>query len=242
MLMPDFTSISVSILAFTVSIVSLMLFLAENKRSKENIQKKAEEALSKAQSQSNQILSDATRKAQTMLGQAEAEEIKLVQGGKQLSQQFEQAAEQQFKETTSSSQQEFQKELQAFGTQIQQSQSEYLNYLSHLKTQMDQAHEDSLQLVKEQVNGLFEKFEQNLSDFLTQTEQKTIYSIDLELRATRELINTYKQQQLKIIDENAVAILERTLTLVLSKKLTLSDQVDLVNEALEKAKVEKFIV
>lgn len=240
--MPDFTSISVSILAFTVSIVSLMLFLAENKRSKENAQKKADEALARAQAESDRLIVEAARKAQVIIGQAESEELKLVEGGKTLTQQFEKAAEKKFSDASSVAQQEFQKELQQFKAQIQQTQTEYLNYLALLKQQLNQHHEDSLQLIKGQVNGLFERFEQNLSDFLTQTEQKTIYSIDLELRATRELINTYKQQQLKIIDENAVAILERTLTLVLNKKLTLNDQADLVNEALEKAKVEKFIV
>src|SRR5579872_1795988 len=96
MLMPDLTSISVSILAFTVSIVSLMLFLAENKRSRENIQKKAEEALNQAQTQGTQIVSNAAKKAQTIIGQAEAEELRIVQGSKDLNQQFEQAAEKQF--------------------------------------------------------------------------------------------------------------------------------------------------
>ena len=44
-----------------------------------------------------------------------------------------------------------------------------------------------------------------------------------------------------LLNNNIVAMLEKTLSLVISKKLTLKDQVDLVYEALEEAKIERFI-
>ena len=62
------------------------------------------------------------------------------------------------------------------------------------------------------------------------------------MQAARNLIDTYKRQQLNLIDEHIIAVLERTLSIVLAKKLSLEDQVDLINEALEKAKTEKFII
>lgn len=74
------------------------------------------------------------------------------------------------------------------------------------------------------------------------SQQRSVQSIELELKAARQLIETYKQQQLKVIDENVIAMLEKTLSLVLTKKISLQDQVELVYEALEKAKAEKFIV
>ena len=77
---------------------------------------------------------------------------------------------------------------------------------------------------------------------MVQTESKTATSIELELKASRELIETYKTQQLKLIDENIVAMIEQTINIVLGKKLSLKDQLDLIYEALEKAKIEKFIV
>jgi len=81
-----------------------------------------------------------------------------------------------------------------------------------------------------------------LSDFMVQTAQQTTSSIELELKSTRQLIDTYKSEQLKLIDENIVAMMEKTLSIVLAKKLSLKDQLELVYEALEKAKVEKFVV
>ena len=77
---------------------------------------------------------------------------------------------------------------------------------------------------------------------MIQTEQKTTTSIELELKSTQELIETYKNAQLKLIDENIVAMMEQTLNIVLGKKLTLKDQLELVYEALERAKIDKFIV
>ena len=107
---------------------------------------------------------------------------------------------------------------------------------------LNSTREKANQVLTQKTQTVFERFEQNLSDFLIQTQQKSTYTIDLEMQAARNLIDTYKRQQLNLIDEHIIAVLERTLSLVLAKKLSLEDQVDLVNEALEKAKAEKFII
>lgn len=93
-----------------------------------------------------------------------------------------------------------------------------------------------------ETNDLFEKFEENLSNYLTQTQSQSTKAIELELKAARSLIDSYKSGQLRVIDENIVAILEKTLSIILAKKLSLADQMDLVYKALEKAKAEKFFV
>jgi hypothetical protein len=95
---------------------------------------------------------------------------------------------------------------------------------------------------KNKINDFLEKFEANMSQFLITTQQNTLDSINLELKSARSLIDSYKSQQLSIIEENIVAVLERTLSIVLARKLSLQDQMDLVYEALEKAKQEKFLV
>lgn len=239
--MPDLTTIAVSILSLSVSITSFMLFLVEHRKSKESLEKQAQQALFEAQGQSQEIVDQAVKKAQTILGQAEAEELRLVHEGQGLTQKFEQAAEKQLQDNTADARQQLNQQFQAIILKSQQAQQEYLTFLSQLRSQLDQTHQASLKIVEQQINSLFDKFEQNLSNFLLETQQKTIYSIDLELKATRELINTYKQQQLKLIDDNVVAILERTLSLVLAKKLDIQAHSELITEALEKAKIEKFI-
>ncbi len=116
----------------------------------------------------------------------------------------------------------------------------YEQFLKELQQRSLTSQSQIEELLKNRINSILFNLEQNLSGFLTSSEQKSIEAINLELKSARNLIDTYKNQQLQIIDENIVAVLERTLSLVMRNKLTLKDQMDLVYEALEKAKVEKF--
>lgn len=115
-------------------------------------------------------------------------------------------------------------------------------FLSDLQTKSSESEEMQRKTIEQIINQIFANLEQRLSDFLTSTEQKTTQSIELELKGARNLIESYKEQQFKLIDENIIAMMEQTLNMVLAKKLTLKDQLELVYEALERAKVDKFVV
>jgi len=132
--------------------------------------------------------------------------------------------------------------IQTSQNSISVSQDQLIKFMKDLQKRSADFEEASRSSTEAKINQIFERLESKLSDFLIQTEQKTTSSIELELKSTRQLIETYKNQQLKLIDENIIAMMEQTLTLVLAKKLSLKDQLDLVYEALAKAKVEKFIV
>ena len=119
---------------------------------------------------------------------------------------------------------------------------EFGTFLEGLRTDSQKSQAANWEGAKARVNELFESFETKLADFLLQTEQKMMLSVDLELKSARQLIDTYKVQQMNIIDENIVAMLEKTLSLVLGKNLNLRDQVDLVYESMERAKTESFLV
>lgn len=115
-------------------------------------------------------------------------------------------------------------------------------FLEELKKQAQSTQAANWEAEKFRVGELFEEFETKLADFLLQAEQKMMLSVDLELKSARQLVDTYKVQQMNVIDENIVAMLEKTLSLVLAKNLNLKDQVDLVYESLERAKTESFLV
>ena len=115
-------------------------------------------------------------------------------------------------------------------------------YLVNLQDQSEKAQAANWDGARERVNALFENFEQKMADFLLQSEQKMMLSVDLELKSARQLIDTYKVQQMNIIDENIVSMLEKTLSLVLAKNLNLKDQMELVYDSLERAKTESFLV
>jgi hypothetical protein len=124
---------------------------------------------------------------------------------------------------------------------VAQGKSEQQQTLSTLGKQTQEWQEAAEGDIKFRLNNFLENFEANMSQFFINAEQKSLESINLELKSARNLIDSYKSQQLAIIEENIVAVLERTMAIVLKEKLNLNDQVDLVYEALEKAKKEKFL-
>jgi len=117
----------------------------------------------------------------------------------------------------------------------------FTKYLEDLKKQTEKAQLIAWEGAQQRVNSLFENFENKLAEFLVSTEQKMMLSVDLELRSARQLIDTYKVQQMNMIDENIVAMLEKTLSMVLAKNLDLKNQMELVYDSLERAKAESFL-
>lgn len=118
----------------------------------------------------------------------------------------------------------------------------YSNFLATLQMKGEQTQQEVTDIIKQQTTVSLEKVEQTLADFLNQTQQQSIGTIQLEIQAARQLVDTYKRRQLATIDENIVAILENTMGQVLSKRLTLKDHIEMVYDALEKAKLERFII
>ena len=216
-----------------LALVFLFLYLKERRQNKAN--SSPFEQLSDTEEKSYNMLHHAMKSADNIIGNAELEGVKIEAEDRLASKR----AEEKFESEMSEDRAELQKEL---AIQMNQTYQEYLKFVGGLKEQNSEIQSVNQQAIQQRVNAIFDKFEQNLGTFLTSTEQKSIQSIELELRSARQLIDTYKTQQLAIIDENIISILERTLSLVLAKKIPLKDQVDLIYEALNKAKVEKFIV
>ncbi len=180
------------------------------------------------------ILQAASKKAQEIMGNAELESIKTVADSKFEVRKMEEKYQAELDKMTAA----IQANMQA---QMQQALDIYTQYLADLRVSSQQMQLLSQDFTKQKVNEIFERFEQNLSSFLTTTEQKSITAIELELKAAKGLIETYKAQQMALVDENIVSILERTLSLILAKKMSLKENMELIYEALEKAKEEKFI-
>ncbi len=213
-----------------ISAASSILYLREyNKRKK--LQIEGDKILEEFKEKGFDILHQSIKKSQDILGEAELEGVKM-------------AADTKFE--TSKLEQEYSKKLTENVNQSLQgvtaAQSQLIQFMADLQIRSQELEESSRASVEQRINQMFANLEERLSNFLISTEQKTTTSIELELKAARNLIDSYKSQQLKLIDENIIAMMEQTLSIVLTKKMSLKDQLDLIYEALEKAKVEKFIV
>lgn len=181
------------------------------------------------------LLHSAMKKAQAIVGAAELESLKIVSEGKYGVRKLEAKYEEEFAQALGKLESDF-------SENALQAEKSFIQYLADLRTHSEQTQNLLQEMSRQKTAELFERFEQNLSNFLTQTQGQSMNAVNLELQAARQLIDTYKAQQLALIDENVIAMLEKTLSLVLAKKLSLKDQMELVYESLEKAKVEKFIV
>ncbi|MBI2020460.1 hypothetical protein HYS94_03475 [Candidatus Daviesbacteria bacterium] len=205
-----------------VALLGFILYLWENN-------------LRRRQSQQGQkmleTLHNSIQKSQDIVGQAELEGVKMLSDTRFQTAKLEQQYAAKLTEVVEQSKQA-----------IAASQAQLVQFLQTLQSQSQQTQLNSQKAAEERINQMFGTLEQRLSDFLLQTSQKTTSSIELEVKSARALIESYKQQQMKLIDENIVAMMEETLNVVLGKKLSLKDQLDLVYEALEKAKVDKFII
>lgn len=183
------------------------------------------------QQKSYELIHDAIKKSQAILGSAELEGIKVAAETKFETAKLEEAYQSKLEEVLNQSQQK-----------INQAQNQLLQFMAGLQARSSDFEGASQKAIQDRINQLFEQLEERMGEFLISAEGKTTSSLELELKSTRQLIETYKQQQLKLIDENILAMMEQTLNLVLGKKLSLKDQLDLIYEALEKAKAEKFVV
>ncbi len=219
----------ISVLA-TLALAAVVLYLREyNHRRK--LESENDKFLQEIKTKGWETLNQSIKKSQAILGEAELAGIKITAGEKIERSKLEEEYSQKLSQHLNESQQA-----------IRAGQSQLLGFMQDLQKRSAEFEEAGKQAGQQRINQLFERVEARLADFLIETEQKTTSSIELELKSARQLIDTYKSTRLKLIDENIIAIIEQTLNTVLVKKLSLNDQLDLVYEALEKAKAEKFIV
>lgn len=229
--------ITISVLA-AIFLVLFVYQYMENIR----LRKRPDRLITDAQDKGYTLLSEAVKKAENIIAIAELQGLKIAASDKLSTKdardKFTKALEDVTKQSMDS--------LSEFAATSQQniikSESDFKTYLDSLSKQASSSTAQAQQQIEQKVNSLFETFEQNLSSFLTESQSQSVKAIDLEMQAARQLIQTYKQQQFKLVDENIVAMLEQTLSLVLAKKMSLKEQMDLVYESLEKAKVDKFII
>lgn len=91
------------------------------------------------------------------------------------------------------------------------------------------------------LQGLSKEGKSRLGQYVVNLENKLAEDAHQELASVQKALADYKQTRLAAVDENILAVTQRTIELVLKKKLTVADQADLVYEALEKAKEEKLV-
>lgn len=196
--------------------------------------KSPEDILGELQKESRKILQGAVKKSQTILERAEEEGLEIIDESKQASKGLSKKYEAELSSVAHTMEDELR-------SQVTKAEQEFAAYLDSLKARTDKVEERLESLIQQRIEATFTSFDAKVTELLTQTQSRSFASIEEELKNARRIIDEYKTQQMKLVDDNVIAILEKTINIVLAKKLTLRDQLDLVNEALEKAKIESSV-
>lgn len=119
-------------------------------------------------------------------------------------------------------------------------QSAYADYIKSLEERIVADLNENRTVLREKTDQLFSQSLELLQKFIGDLQSSTQTQLDAEIGNARKIVDEYRRQRLEIIDENIVAILEKTLNIALGKVLTLGEQTELVYEALERAKKENI--
>lgn len=219
-------------IAITFTIIEIKQYLEHKKLGQNGLF--GEPPLTDAQAKGYEIIHNAIKQSQEILSNAELQGIKTVADTRLHTDRLSSDYDRQFQIMVSRIENQF-------ATQAQQAEKEFIAYMADLKTRSEQTQSMIDSIIRDKFTALFGTLEQNLSSVMTQTIQHTLATIQQQLEDSRMAVDTYQKKQLDLIDQNIIDLLEKTLSVVLIKKLSLKDQLDLVYEALEKAKIEKFL-
>jgi len=188
-----------------------------------------------AEKKSNTIIHKALRQAQKILVKAELSGLSLIAREKLES-----------KRLASEYQLELRKVMEEIKLQLQKTSNDaeksYISFLKEIEDRVGRDLTKKQEVLEVKIDSFFEKTQTLLTEFVDDLHDQTQTQLDKEIGNAKKIIEEYRVQRLQIVDENIVAILEKTLNITLGKKLTLSEQTELIYEALEEAKKENFFV
>jgi len=223
----------VFVVLLTITLVVYLLSKAQRRRY-QNLSE-SEVQIIEAEQKASSIIHHAVKQAQRMIVRAELEGITLLS---------------KLKIQVTKLEEEQQKQMQAIMTDMKsrmdarslEAEKSYQSYLQSLEGKLQTDLESKQDTMKVKIDQMFNQTQGMLNTFVVELSKQTEVQIDKEIGRARGIIDDYRVKRLEVVDENIVAILERTLNITLGKKLTLADQTQLVYEALEEAKKENVFV
>jgi len=110
--------------------------------------------------------------------------------------------------------------------------------LDELQKTIDSHMKENEAVFAQKTDELVAKTQSLLDTFTTEIQAKVRGQVEAEMEAAKKEISEYRLRRMAIVDEHIIDILEQVTSKVLSKKLSVADQSDLVYKSLEEAKTE----
>lgn len=234
--MPPLTDLALALVATLLAILYLRELLLRRQLVR-NEQQEVEKARLSAQS----IIDNAVKKSQDIIAQSETSSLKILADSKQGLSKGQAIYDEELRRILQQFESGIANELTTTHDRIIKSQSAQEKFLAELDTRFENFQKTIQATLSKEAAASTESFKDNLATSLRSIEDRTTAAVEKDLADEHLAVQHFQEAQIKTVRENLVAILERTFNLVLTKKLTLKDHVDLINESFEEAKKEKFL-
>lgn len=216
-------------------IVLCVLFLFVSSRRRSNAQEEGTPPQRWADKEAMSVINRGIKRAESVLSAAESEGMEIVESTKVGMRSFEQEHNEKFEATL----EEAEKQLRLT---LEEGIQEYKNLLTELQKESKDLHVQAQKTMKDHIEETLRAFDKNISQYYAEVEKRGLETIEQEKASARNAIEEYKQQRLHAVDAHIVEILEQTTRMVLKDTLKLEDHMDLIFDALERAKAENLFM
>lgn len=130
------------------------------------------------------------------------------------------------------------KSLSLIEDKIKKSESEYNNLISLLTNKTERQlskHEKTLSQKVEKISEELDNFSSNLAQ---EIKKEINTHLSHRFEEANEIIETYRRERIRLINERIIALVERATQIAINKKMSVEEQTDLIYKALEEAKKE----
>jgi len=225
------------VLAITAAI-AVILFIREFYL-RQQLLKTHRKVLDEARSQGLQIISEATKASQAMMSEAEIDAVKVVANGKLEFLKNQTEYEKKFFEILRNLNYAVNTDIDESRKRIAGSEASVNNHIQSLNQTLASNQQTSQTYVQQATQEIMNYFAESVNHLLQDVQNKSFTQIDHDLQSSRQEIKQYQVQRMKLVEDNIMSIVERTVEIVITKELSLEDKVDTVYESFERAKVEK---
>lgn len=208
-----------------------------------------EYVIKKAESKAQDITYDAMKKSREILVNAELEGTKVIAKEKLESSKIEKTYEEKLRELTDQTK----KLLDTYANEAQvnaKNTRELLNTYAHdakeslselthsLEESVSSGINENQRAIKEEAIKVSKQMTSTFGELEKRFREQIDQNLNKEFASAKEMVKTYRKQQLDLIDTYIVTLIERTAAITLQKKMSLEDHSELALRALEEAKSE----
>lgn len=202
-----------------------------------------------AQHEAQKITYDAMKKSREMLVNAEIEGTKVIAKDKLESAKIEDIYEKKLNELADKTKELLEKYAheaeentketkKLLDKYAEDAEKQLSSLISSLSESVSSGIKDSEQVIREEAVKVSQKMSATFDALEKRFKDQIESNLKQEFATAKEVIKTYRKEQLELIDTYIVALVERTAGIALQKELSLSEHVKLIHRALEEAKSE----